>query len=335
MTQTITPTQPPFLIEHFRRDVTPTGFMPEARLVLSPALRSSGLLPTLSDEQSRTLLTLLSLLTANGEVQATAWEVAELLGLSERQARKQLDNLARAKWQGGPVLIQVPRDTSSSLYALSPTLFAQEEVPPISEPLLPLPPIAGREAVIGHSRATYARTREEVERQIAQLNGWDVPEAFATPDEKTYASMRQRLLVIGLTGEQADELLSRFDLARIQRQLQWLPYRRAKHPIGFLLAAIEGDYEPPLSLRNAITEAPPATEIGDQPSEDVLESAPETVAVLPGEIGPTVAPSPEIEPAITPDQTAAPEEPQQPVPEGDTESFTLEVPPELEGSQND
>ena len=34
---------------------------------------------------------------------------------------------------------------------------------------------AGREAVIAHSRATYARPREEVEREIALANGWEWP----------------------------------------------------------------------------------------------------------------------------------------------------------------
>ena len=49
--------------------------------------------------------------------------------------------------------------------------------------------------------------------------------------------------------ERADSLLDRFDLERIQHQLDWLPYRKVRNPAGFIVAAVEGDYEKPLALR--------------------------------------------------------------------------------------
>lgn len=49
----------------------------------------------------------------------------------------------------------------------------------------------------------------------------------------------------GLNEEQAIDLVSRFDDVRIRRQVQWLSLRRARNPVGLLIAAIEDDYAAP------------------------------------------------------------------------------------------
>jgi len=61
---------------------------------------------------------------------------------------------------------------------------------------------------------------------------------------------------MGVTKEQAQHLFVRYPLERIQRQMEWLPFRNAKNPLGYLLAAIEGDYERPLSLRQNASQSP-------------------------------------------------------------------------------
>ena len=43
-------------------------------------------------------------------------------------------------------------------------------------------------------------------------------------------------------------LLGTFPHEHIERQLTWLPYRRARNPVAFLLSAIEHNYDPPLGV---------------------------------------------------------------------------------------
>jgi hypothetical protein len=70
---------------------------------------------------------------------------------------------------------------------------------------------------------------------------------------KTATSLRRRLENTGLTREQAEKLLMTYNRERIEQQLSWLPYRKAKNPAGYLLAAIEGHYREPLALRQIRT----------------------------------------------------------------------------------
>ena len=141
-------------------------------------------------------------------------------------------------------MTELPLDSGAIGYALSRTIVGIEQAP--SEQLQPTPapsPTAGREAVIAHSRARYAHTRADVERQIAEMMGWkeegDGPEA----------KLRRRFLGTGLLREQIDLLIERYPRERIERQIDWLPYRNAKSPARYLLAAIENDYEAPVTVR--------------------------------------------------------------------------------------
>ncbi len=106
--------------------------------------------------------------------------------------------------------------------------------------------------VVEHSRRTYARTREEVEREIEEMMNWrkkeePQPKSLAlSPDEQ---KLYDELVAVGLLPEQAQELMKHFDALRIRRQLAWLPPRAAKNPAGYLLAAVKDDYAAP---RNAL-----------------------------------------------------------------------------------
>ena len=109
----------------------------------------------------------------------------------------------------------------------------------------------GKEAVIACSRAHYAKTREEVERQIGEMMGWGPP-AFAGDDPAVADGKRQAFQAMtgfGMPKEQALDLLGRFDLAAIETQLAWLPKRNAKNSARFLASAIENGYDPPLAFR--------------------------------------------------------------------------------------
>lgn len=66
--------------------------------------------------------------------------------------------------------------------------------------------------------------------------------------EADMAATQRQLIETGLSEEQAVGLVQRFDLVRIRRQLAWLPYRHARNQAGFLLAAIEDNYEAPPAL---------------------------------------------------------------------------------------
>ncbi len=91
-----------------------------------------------------------------------------------------------------------------------------------------------REQVIAYSRQHYARPRAEVEKMVAQQLGQDIEE---TEEQQR---LRYRLENVGLTKEQAKEIVSMYDADVIAQQLDWLPYRHAQNPAGYLLAAIEG-----------------------------------------------------------------------------------------------
>ena len=78
---------------------------------------------------------------------------------------------------------------------------------------------------------------------VAQQLGQDIEE---TEEQQ---KLRYRLENVGLTREQAKEIVSMYDADVIAQQLDWLPYRHAKNPAGYLLAAIEGNYDEPRAVR--------------------------------------------------------------------------------------
>ena len=61
------------------------------------------------------------------------------------------------------------------------------------------------------------------------------------------AGLRRALLGVGLTRDEADELLAGFPRDVIQKQLDLLPARGARNPARYLIAAVRGDYAAPIS----------------------------------------------------------------------------------------
>ena len=243
----------PFVIEHQQEDRGSGGtFRPSARLILTDRVRTSGLWRTLTPEDFKTLLLLLTFVTPNGWCRPTLPELADAMEVSHGKAQARMERLLRTSWQGQPLATLLPRPDGLDAYLPGRPLVAREDAQAPPEPSQAAPArTPGREAVIAYSRARYAKTREEVEAQIGEMMGWGPP-AFAGDDPAVAEGKRQAFQAmtdLGMPKDQALDLLARFDLGAVERQIAWLPSRNAKNPARFLAAAIEGGYDQPLSLR--------------------------------------------------------------------------------------
>ncbi len=264
----------PFIIEHRQEDSTGSSFRPSARLILTQRVRTSGLWRSLTPEDFANLTLILSFVTPNGWCRPTLPELADAMGVPSAKAKSRLDRLLRGTWQEQPLVELLARPDGLDAYLPGRQLVAHENETP-AEPVQATPMrTPGREAVIAYSRARYAKTREEVERQIGEMMGWGPP-AFARDDPAVADGKRQAfqsMTGFGMPKEQALDLLGRFDLAAVESQLAWLPQRNAKNPARFLAAAIEGGYDPPPAFRRQAQgqvreEAAPYTEM---PPEEKL-----------------------------------------------------------------
>ncbi|MES2464669.1 MAG: hypothetical protein V4671_29250, partial [Armatimonadota bacterium] len=156
------------MIEQHRTDTAPNGhFTPSAKLVVTPALRTSGLLRALPDRETKSLLLMLTFLTPNGRVSPTVAQLAEALGLPEAVVRSRMGRLAAFRWQGERIVRHAYLESGAGAYRVTEAIVSEIAVP---EPDAP-PPKAGvyasRETVIEHSRQAYGRPRAEVEGSIA------------------------------------------------------------------------------------------------------------------------------------------------------------------------
>lgn len=65
--------------------------------------------------------------------------------------------------------------------------------------------------------------------------------------QQTHFQLRK----VGFSEKTASEFLGRFEPERVERQVQWLPYREATNPVGLLRKAIEEDWPAPEEVRRA------------------------------------------------------------------------------------
>lgn len=240
----------PFLVETRHEPGGDGGMVPRSQLILRPGLRDSGLLGAITPEDLKTLMFLLTYLTANGHFLASVNQVASAMGCGVGRARDRLDRLTAVSWEGHPIAARIKRENGLDTYTPTPNIIATTMVAP--PPAQPGPPItaAGREVVISESRRRYARTRTEVESDIAIRNGWELPQGSGLPEgELGPKYLAARLLKIGVADNEARILLAAYPPERIFRQTQWLRYRSVKAPAKFIIAAIENDYDEPYSLR--------------------------------------------------------------------------------------
>ena len=271
------PAGTPFVVEHRQEDRTPDGrHRPASRLVLTSALRTEGLWAALPPEDLRTLILMLTFLTPNGWCRPTLLELAEAMRVSQAKAKGRMERLTGTQWRGQPLVAALPRPDGLAAYVPGRALVAHEDAPPPEPTAAPALPSAGREAVVAHSRARYATTRAEVEAQIGQMMGWDkrmeAPPAFAGEDPAAAEGKRRAFAAmasLGVPREQALDLLARFPLEAVERQLEWIGLRRAKSPGRYLVAAVENDYDAPFPVRRR--EAIAALSVGESADADPHE----------------------------------------------------------------
>ena len=259
----VSQSQSPLCIVLEKLDLTPDShFRPSAFIKLTKAFRTSGLLHTLPPEELKSFFTLLSFLTPNGDCSPTLAQLASEMRISQTKTRARMQRLCQFRFEGEPLVVASTRGDGQEIYALKshliPTVEQSVEAPK-PEPLQAVP----RQRLIEYSRNRYAKTREEVEKQIAELNGWDVPPLIAEQiadaaaetalqDEATppqQKELRRRMQNAGIAPDQIEYLFSNFDLERIEKQLGWMPFRQARNPSAYLVAAIVHDYEEPIYRR--------------------------------------------------------------------------------------
>ena len=260
--------EPPLSILVMPRDVGREGaWRPDALVSLTKTLRTSGFVMALPPEDLKSLLVMLTFLSANGLCTVMVQQLATAFHLSPGKTRTRMNRLVDFRWLDQPIIRYHKNESGVETYALMPGFLPVVEEQ-IQRPAAPLLKAVPREVVIEHSRRKYARTRAEVEAEIARLNNWKpIGENVETkPLDPHVAKVREKLIQAGLLEQQADDLLDRYDTPRIERQLEWLPLREARSPVGFLLSAIKNDYEAPPGWKPANSERPdnPAQEGPDE-----------------------------------------------------------------------
>jgi len=245
----------PFVIEQYRGEPGVGGsFRPAARLLLTSALRTSGLWTALPPDELRDLTLLLTFLSPNGRVQPTLPELAGAMRASHAQARARMLRLSRRVWRGQPLVTELTRQSGLDAYLPGRHVLGNRqgtEAPTAAAQTVLTEPRAGRDALIAHSRARYAAPRAEVEADIARRMGWGAPAFEDDPPEVAEEKrlLYDRLSEQGMSRSQALDVLGRFDIAVVRRQTEWMPHRTAKNPARYLAAAIENDYEAPVAVR--------------------------------------------------------------------------------------
>ena len=69
------------------------------------------------------------------------------------------------------------------------------------------------------------------------------------------------LQLLGVSGAGVVELLSQYPYEQIERQLSYLPFRKAKRPEAFIMDAVRNDYSPPKEFFYASTQTAPSNTV--------------------------------------------------------------------------
>lgn len=102
-------------------------------------------------------------------------QLASALHLSAGKARVRLERLLALRWLDQPLVLFHRTESGLETFFVAPGFIPVREEKG-GAPAQPVLKAALREVVIAHSRQKYARPRAEVERHIADLNDWELPE---------------------------------------------------------------------------------------------------------------------------------------------------------------
>ena len=198
--------EPPFVIYLAHEDKTQGSWRPCAMLGLTPALRTSGFLSAIGPEELHSLLVLLSFLAPDGRLMAFTLSLAQTLGLPPAKARARFERLCEMRWLGQPIVFATQLGDGLDGFAPIPGFIPLVEEPTHDEngPTIRVVP---REAVIAHSRRTYARTRGEVEAEIESMMNWKKPQPSSPTRSGTSQQQTARPPIIpppAVAPEQAD-----------------------------------------------------------------------------------------------------------------------------------
>jgi hypothetical protein len=265
-------TERPFVVVHEQLDRKLNGaFRPSASLKLMPDLRTSGFLRALPATEFKTLICLLTFLSPNGEILPSLPDIAQGLNVSEREAQDRMERLLAFTWQGRPIVMYVARETALPAYTLCPDVLTRHEHAVYNAPAEPPLKVADRDAIIALSREKYSRPRATVEEQIEQQFRREEPPPVIDEDDR-HADLRRRLMAVGVASEQVNSLFQHYSPEAIAQQLEWLPHRHANNPARYLIAAIQGDYQAPLSLRHRHAVSEEEGEEANQPADSMPPS---------------------------------------------------------------
>jgi hypothetical protein len=261
----------PIAIEvHRWLDLTNGRWRSCAFVKLTSALRTSGLLLALPAEELKNLLCLLTFTTSHGDCLPSVHQLAHAMQVSEEKARQRMERLAQLRWQGKPLVTAIRRGNGMDAYTVaSGSPHADAPVPAHSAPdnpsepddmtarlerPAPSPSHTFSERKVNERPASYTSSERKMNERPAPLHPAPDAPPFLTQEEA-----RGRLMQVGVEEEWADYLIANYDLERIQRQLDWLPYRTVREPARFIVSAIERDYEEPFALRRKSSGEPPAS----------------------------------------------------------------------------
>jgi hypothetical protein len=238
-------TYAPFiLLRHYKEH------RPMHELILTPNFRTSGLLQV-NPEALRVFLALLSFQHASGDIYATSAEVATALGFSEPATHTLLEGLAAPIWNKQPLAYCTHTPDGFVRWHPSKQAVVKKTVGELGEEDTRTPvPLASGNAVREHSRRTYGTPQKDVERMVAEGLGFRIP-GLDDDAQALFGILRDA----GVPSEQAKLLLETCSPLTISQQLDWLPYRDAKSPARFLVAAITHNYDPPQHIPRLRNEA--------------------------------------------------------------------------------
>jgi hypothetical protein len=228
-------TYAPFiLLRHYKEH------RPMHELILTPNLRTSGLLKV-NPEALRVFLALLSFQHTSGDIYATSADIAQALGFSEPATHTLLEGLTAPIWNNQPLAYCTHTPEGFMRWHPSKQAVVKKTVGELEEQDTRTPvPLASGDAVREHSRRIYGTPREDVERMVAEGLGFRIPN-LSDDAQALFGRLREA----GVTSEQSKLLLETCPHTSIAQQLDWLPYRDAKSPARFLVAAITHNYDPP------------------------------------------------------------------------------------------